>query len=274
MSSKSVARRRVRTGGLVALAVSLLVLTPSPAPSAVLCASKRGMVFLRDECRRKERRLTLDPSSIGPSGTQGPTGEQRSGAAPPGLRRALRARPEPTAVRCGSWTTAAARWERSSGSRVTAATRVPSCCVRWTAPGSGSTSGRRASWAPRAPSTTTPPAAPAPATSGSTTTTRRCRDSPPPSASMPRSSGTMPSRRTARTVPSGAGSSSWPRAATRPRPSLPSRRSCRPAARARAIPARVLPVHGMRRRRRPPAAPVRTVDLATLGLLSPFRLER
>jgi hypothetical protein len=75
VSSKSVARRRVRTGGLVAVVVSLLVLTPSPAPSAVLCASKRGMVFLRDECRRKERRLTLDPSSIGPSGTQGPTGE-------------------------------------------------------------------------------------------------------------------------------------------------------------------------------------------------------
>jgi len=80
--SKTIGPRHVRTSGLVAVAASLLVLTPSPAPSAVLCASKRGMVFLRDECRKKERRLTLDPSSLGPSGAQGPGGDPGPAGAP------------------------------------------------------------------------------------------------------------------------------------------------------------------------------------------------
>src|SRR5262249_31144890 len=48
---------------------------PSPAASAVLCATKRGAVFLRDECRRKEKALTLDPGSRGPQGAPGPAGE-------------------------------------------------------------------------------------------------------------------------------------------------------------------------------------------------------
>jgi hypothetical protein len=78
----TVAGRHVRTLGLVVVAASLFVLTPSPAPSALLCASKRGMVFLRDECRRKERRLTLDPSSLGPSGAQGPAGNTGPAGAP------------------------------------------------------------------------------------------------------------------------------------------------------------------------------------------------
>ena len=80
MSSKKVGPRHVRAGGLVVVAAGLLVLTPSPAASAVLCAGKRGVVYLRETCRRKETPLTLDPGSRGPQGAAGPAG----GAGPPG----------------------------------------------------------------------------------------------------------------------------------------------------------------------------------------------
>jgi len=40
------------------------------------------MVFLRDECRKKERRLALDPSSLGPSGAQGAAGDPGPAGAP------------------------------------------------------------------------------------------------------------------------------------------------------------------------------------------------
>src|SRR5262245_60994936 len=40
------------------------------------------MVFLRDECRKKERRLALDPSSLGPSGAEGPAGDPGPAGAP------------------------------------------------------------------------------------------------------------------------------------------------------------------------------------------------
>jgi hypothetical protein len=80
--SKTVGPRHVRARGLVAVAAGLLVLTPLPAPSAVLCAGKRGSVFLREACRRKETRLTLDPGSQGPPGTQGPAGGTGPAGAP------------------------------------------------------------------------------------------------------------------------------------------------------------------------------------------------
>ena len=56
------------------MAAGLLLLTPSPVPSAVLCAGKRGVVSLRDACRRKETALALDPGSRGPQGDAGPVG--------------------------------------------------------------------------------------------------------------------------------------------------------------------------------------------------------
>jgi hypothetical protein len=80
--SKKVASRRVRAGGLVVVAAGLLVLTPSPAASAVLCAGKRGVVYLREACRRKETPLTLDPGSRGPQGTAGPAGGSGPAGAP------------------------------------------------------------------------------------------------------------------------------------------------------------------------------------------------
>jgi len=73
--SKKIGLRTVRCCGLVLVTACLLALMPSPAASAVLCATKRGAVFLRDECRRKEKALTLDPGSRGPQGAPGPAGE-------------------------------------------------------------------------------------------------------------------------------------------------------------------------------------------------------
>ncbi len=51
-------------------------------PSAVLCARKRGTVVLRDACRRKETRLTLDPGSQGPVGAPGAAGDMGPAGAP------------------------------------------------------------------------------------------------------------------------------------------------------------------------------------------------
>src|SRR4030095_13856530 len=73
--SKKLGPRNVRVCGLVVVAAGLLVVTPSPTPSAVLCAGKRGAVFLRDACRRKETALSLDPTSQRPQNDRGPAGE-------------------------------------------------------------------------------------------------------------------------------------------------------------------------------------------------------
>lgn len=81
--SKKLGPRNVRVCGLVVVAAGLLVVTPSPTPSAVLCAGKRGAVFLRDACRRKETALSLDPTSQRPQNDRGPAGETGP-AGPPG----------------------------------------------------------------------------------------------------------------------------------------------------------------------------------------------
>jgi hypothetical protein len=70
-----VAGHRTRWRRALALLVAiLLTLAIRPAQSEVLCAGKRGIVRLRESCRRRERSLALDPASRGPRGDPGPAG--------------------------------------------------------------------------------------------------------------------------------------------------------------------------------------------------------
>jgi hypothetical protein len=75
-------RPRRSRGALLLLVATLLVVASHPARSEVLCAGKRGVVRLRESCRRKERALVLDPASRGPRGESGPAGTPGPAGAP------------------------------------------------------------------------------------------------------------------------------------------------------------------------------------------------
>lgn len=77
MPSMTVRRLGSRIAGgrlLLALVLGLLVPLPPGAHAGVLCVGKHKAVFLREACRRKEKPLVVDPAPQGRPGDSGPTG--------------------------------------------------------------------------------------------------------------------------------------------------------------------------------------------------------